>query len=518
MRKFVTTGLCVPSKHYMADTSEKITKIRQMIDEGLYFTINRGRQYGKTTTLLLLERSLKDDYTVISICFQGQGDSAFASPKAFCQMLLVQIDESLKTTYNLNTTSWLDESIDSFQKLGLHIKKMCRYKKFVLFIDEVDKTSTNQTFLDFLGMLREKFLFAQSGKDFTFHSVVLAGVHDIKNIKQKLIREGKHELKLGEGSFNSPWNIAVNFTVDMSLNPKEIASMLSEYENDHKTGMDIAVISQEIHNFTSGYPFLVSRICQIIEDGLSRNWTTDGVQAAVKRIINEKNTLFDDMFKNMDNNPSLYELLYDIVIKGDRRAFSYGNAAIDLGATYCIVQNSENGVAVSNKIFELVICNKFVADDEMRHKQITGVLREDVIHDGKFDMALCIKKFAQHYYEMFADRDFEFYERHGRLLFLAYLQPLINGNGFYHIEPETRNTRRMDIVVDYGKQQFIVELKLWKGDMKHDAAYEQLLAYMNSKNLSEGYLLTFDFRLDENKERKSEWVDVAGKRIYDVVV
>ena len=54
MRKFNITGVCIPALHYMVDTSAKIAQIGQMIDDGLYFIINRARQFGKTTTLYLL--------------------------------------------------------------------------------------------------------------------------------------------------------------------------------------------------------------------------------------------------------------------------------------------------------------------------------------------------------------------------------------------------------------------------------------------------------------------------------
>ena len=46
-------------------------------------------------------------------------------------------------------------------------------------IDEVDKSSDNQIFLSFLGLLREKYLRWQQGKDETFQSVILAGVYDV---------------------------------------------------------------------------------------------------------------------------------------------------------------------------------------------------------------------------------------------------------------------------------------------------------------------------------------------------
>jgi len=140
------------------------------------------------------------------------------------------------------------------------------------------------------------------------------------------------------------------------------------------------------------------------------------------------------------------------------------------------------------------------------------VIKEDVVTGDNFNMALCLEKFSDHFYELFNNNDSNFLESHGRILFISYLKPLINGHGFYHIEPQTRNIRRMDLVVDYGKQQFVVEMKLWHGDKKHEDAYSQLWDYLDSKGMDEGYLLTFDFR--EGKERKAEWVEFNGKRKF----
>jgi hypothetical protein len=39
----------------------------------------------------------------------------------------------------------------------------------------------------------------------------------------------------------------------------------------------------------------------------------------------------------------------------------------------------------------------------------------------------------------------------------------------------------MDIIVDYGREQFIIELKIWHGDTEHKAAYDQLAGYLRSK-------------------------------------
>lgn len=42
----------------MADVSRKFDYIVGMVEEGLYFTINRPRQYGKTTTMFRLMHAL----------------------------------------------------------------------------------------------------------------------------------------------------------------------------------------------------------------------------------------------------------------------------------------------------------------------------------------------------------------------------------------------------------------------------------------------------------------------------
>lgn len=333
-----------------------------------------------------------------------------------------------------------------------------------------------------------------------------------------MVKKGLILLGENESSHNSPWNIAADFEVDMSFSPVDIATMLKAYQDDHHIGMDLTQIVEEIYSYTSGYPFMVSRICQHIENKLHRDWTQSGVQAAVKILLEEKNTLFDDMSKNLENNESLREFVRSILIGSEAKKFSTDDVCVDFGVVFGYFKNVDSQVAIANKIFEIRMTNYFILRDGRTQKQITGVLKEDIIIGGKFNMALCIEKFAKHYYASFADRDLEFYERHGRLLFLAYLQPLINDTGFYHIESETRNSRRMDIVVDYGTDQFIVELKLWSGNVMHDKAYEQLLGYMDSKGATEGYLLTFDFRLGMNKKIKAEWVVINGKRIFDVVV
>lgn len=53
--------------------------------------------------------------------------------------------------------------------------------------------------------------------------------------------------------------------------------MLTEYEADYHTGMDIQDVAEEIYAYTSGYPVLVSMICKRIDEKIMGN---DGFEDA----------------------------------------------------------------------------------------------------------------------------------------------------------------------------------------------------------------------------------------------
>ncbi|MCL2816297.1 MAG: AAA-like domain-containing protein [Oscillospiraceae bacterium] len=522
MKRFNVTGICVPGKDYMVDISGKIAQIKKLVDDGSYFTINRARQYGKTTTLYELRKRLANEYLAVKISFEGLGDESFESAEKFCPMFVTQIVRALKSPSVDVEQEYIEKwnrYVDNFDFLSEHIAEMCHDKKVVLMIDEVDRTSNNRVFLQFLSMLRKKYLACNVGDDYTFHSVILVGVYDVKNIKLKMINEGLYTPSGTENKiYNSPWNIAVSFKVDMSFCPEEIATMLGDYESDYNTGMDIAVISKEIHSYTSGYPFLVSRVCQCIDEELDKIWTIEGVKKAVDILLKEKNMLFDDLSKNIETYADLKKILYELLFLGQEKVFNINNPTINLGHMFGYLANENNKIKVSNSIFEIMIYNYFISEDEVSGEtRIRIPPKSEIAENGRFNMELCLQKFAQRYAEMYKLRDAEFLERHGGLLFMTYLKPLINGHGFCHIESQT-NDFKIDIIVDYDAEQFIIELKIWHGQKLHEAAYKQLANYLKLKNADTGYLLSFDFRRESNKDKKTEWIDFDGKKIFDVIV
>lgn len=59
---FNVTADCRPEEHYMVNLDKRLAQIKELVDRGAYFTINRARQYGKTTTLNALCQYLKQEY------------------------------------------------------------------------------------------------------------------------------------------------------------------------------------------------------------------------------------------------------------------------------------------------------------------------------------------------------------------------------------------------------------------------------------------------------------------------
>jgi len=174
MRKFNVTGICVPNMHYMVDISEKIEKIFALVEDSNYFTFNRGRQYGKTTTLGRLKKRIAEesDYICVSISFQYSTEKIISDEEGFCQWLLRKIHRALLLEHKEEAKLWLEESITDFEKLDHFITERCKNKKIVLIVDDSDRVINNYLFVRLLDVLKSKYLKKSALKYYTFQSVI----------------------------------------------------------------------------------------------------------------------------------------------------------------------------------------------------------------------------------------------------------------------------------------------------------------------------------------------------------
>lgn len=388
----------------------------------------------------------------------------------------------------------------------------------VLLIDEVDQAGNHKAFIEFLGLLRDKFLNREERP--AFWSVILAGVYDIKNLKLKIRLEERHQ-------YNSPWNIAAEFDVDMAFSSADITGMLAEYETDYNTGMDITELSKLLYAYTSGYPFLVSRLCRIIDEKIagtnhfpdkSAAWTRAGFLEAVKEILSEPNTLFDDMRKKLADYPNIKTVLYQILYNGKRFAYNVDDPEIDLATMFGYIRNDHGKVAVTNRIFETRLYNFFIAEEQLQSSIYTEGSKDQnqFTENGRLDMKKILERFIIHFTDLYGSNDDKFVEKEGRKFFLLYLKPIINGAGNYYVEAQTRDEGRTDVVVDYLGEQYVVELKIWRGNAYHERGEQQLADYLDAFHLKKGYMLSFNF--NKKKEIGVKEIIVGDRVLIEAVV
>lgn len=518
-KRFNITGSCFPEQHYMVDISERLAEIKKMIDSGDYFVINRGRQYGKTTTLAALNGYLSKEYYVVSMDFQRQMSAAkfkdeYTFSVAFAKAFISSLKRNDCSENALDAADVLSRSMNKdydLVELFINLSEFCGSveKPVVLLIDEVDQSSNNQVFLDFLSQLRGYYLdrFASA----TFKSVILAGVYDIRNLKLKIRDDSQHQ-------HNSPWNIAVEFNIDMNLTADGIAGMLTEYENDHNTGMDADKIAQLIYDYTSGYPVLVSNICKLIDEEI-HEWTGDGVIKAVSRIQTMNTPLFDSLINKLEDYPDTKKNLYQVLTNGDKISYNPDNEPIKLLLMFGFVKIVDNSVVIANRIFETRLYNDMLTSEEIKSTPISkagSYDKPEFVKENILDVELILTKFIEHFHEIYGDKPDKFIEEDGRKCFLIYLRPIINGIGNYYVEAHTRDNRRMDIVIDYFGKRYIIELKIWHGKKYNDDGEKQLSDYLDSYNLKRGYMLTFSF--NSSKESGVKTVRYGDKTLIEAVV
>ena len=518
----------------MVDIKNRLIEIKKMVDMGNYFTINRARQYGKTTILKALCRFLEKEYLVISMDFQKEmSDAKFRSENAFsvafANAFLWEIRD-LKSTLSDQVQAAIEdlsvvvrnnkEELELVELFRL-LSTICQYSKkpIVLMIDEVDSATNNQVFLDFLAQLRGYYIDRDESP--TFQSVILAGVYDVKNIKRKIRPEDDHKM-------NSPWNIAVDFTIDMSFSAKEIAGMLQEYENDYHTGMNIEEMAELLSDYTSGYPYLVSRLCKLMDERIvgeksfpDKNsvWTKAGFLAALRLLLKEQNSLFESLIGKLNDFPELNGIISRLLFQGQSIAYNPDDPAVQTAQMFGFVKVVDSNVVIANRVFETRLYNNYLLKYDAQNSDIYfagSSQKNQFVVDGHLNMRKVLEKFVETFDYLYGDQEEVFLEETGRKYFMLFLRPIINGTGNCYVEAETRNRERMDIVIDYNGEQHICELKIWRGNAYKERGEEQLSDYHDYYHLKKGYMLSFNF--NKKKEIGVKDIVFGDKLLVEAVV
>lgn len=235
--------------------------------------------------------------------------------------------------------------------------------------------------------------------------------------------------------------------------------------------------------------------------------------------MSEKNTLFESMMGKLIEYPELQQILYSMLFAGEVIAYNVLDQAVNDAVMFGFVKKQDGNIVVSNRIFEMLLYNYFLTSLEAQNTLIFKAASNNkfqFIRGHHLDMDLVMKKFVEHFDSIYGDQKKEFDEEEGRRRFLLYIRPIINGTGNYYIEPETRNSRRMDVVIDYLGERFVIELKIWRGSSYNERGEKQLSDYLDYYNLKKGYMLSYNF--NKNKKIGVKEIHIGDRTLVEAVV
>jgi hypothetical protein len=516
MRYFNTAGPCNPVDHYMLSPERRLPSVRELIDRKLYYILHAPRQSGKTTLVEALAKSLTEEGRFVALhatCETGQmaGDDIERGVRAVLrgiEMKAVRLPEEIRPEP-------LDrfEAVEPESRLATYLSAWCQRsgRPVVLFLDEIDALHDG-TLLSVLRQLRANY----SDRPARFpQSVALIGLRDVRDYRVR-IREDKDSL-----GTSSPFNIKVESLTLRNFTADEVAELYEQHTAE--TGQLFTPEAKALaYELTRGQPWLVNALArqavEVLVPDSRQPVDAPQIDRAKEILIERRDTHLDSLIDRL-REPRVRRILEPILTGGllppdlldDDVQF-----VKDLG----LVASGPAGLEIANPIYREVIPRAltWVVQDTLPVPRAPFIAADGTL---RFDKILeDFRLFWCQHAEFFLARQ-PYSEAAAQLVFMAYLQRVVNGGGFIDRE-YAAGSGRIDLHLRWpaagGLERWAMELKVWR-DGRPDPLEEglgQLTAYLERLGLDHGTLILFDGRTQASPvpERCSRTeIEHAGRKI-----
>ena len=522
MRRFGTQGRVYPDRHYVVPRTEEIADFIERVKEGRYIVLFAPRQTGKTTFFRwALEALTTQDatYFPIQLDFQIVRNT---EPATFYERLYYMIQREIETVFQkrekipsaaftqfLKETQLTDEfsMIIFFQRLSNFLEN----KRVVIVIDEFD--GIPQTVVSgFLYALRHIYL---SDEPRCPHSVGIVGVKSINQLH--------YDRSVSPFNIQDEFNLS-NFTIE------QVRELIGQYTDEVDQAITPDVI-EAIHKQTSGQPVLVNRFAQILTEEMeipkTETITINHFTAAHARLLKEDNVNIRHLTTNIRRDQRFEGVLMQIMGLDEGVDFNFDDDIISELATYGVIKRGTDGMCeILNPIYLYRIMRTFkplvngleqeyfpadTGDPYLDYLTSTGLIELEGLLDNFQDFI------TRAGFRILQVPDTP-QESVGRHLLLAYLDEFVRRiGGVMHIEVQTRRGR-MDILISYNQQKYIIETKVWRGDSRYQAGKKQLATYLKLEGAPDGYYVVFDHRQTPVSRVETEIIDGVSIRSYIIPV
>ena len=524
MRTFGTQGAVQPDRHYVVPRTEEVKDFINRVKDGRYIVLFAPRQTGKTTFFRLALATLAAEaptYFPIQLSFDIYKN--FSVPD-FYELLYKRIRKHIENVFQkrghvlsgaliqlLDNTQFSHHGsmLEFFEDFASLLAVEYGEQKVVFIIDEFDGIPPAAV-SDFLHTLHHIYHFEAER---CLHSVGIVGV---KNITQ-----------LNYDRSISPFNIQDEFHLP-NFTVEQVHDLFGQYTDE--VGQPIASEAIEsIHRQTAGQPFLVNRFGQILATELDIPKTEPITMAhfaqALTQLLEEDNTNLSHLTTNIQKNRRFETLLMKITSYDKGVPFLLRDDIISELAIYGVIAKDAEGMCeIVNPIYQHCIMQTFQPlinglECDYFPENTSRDFSEYLTSDGQIEMGLLIENFkdfisrAGYKILQVPETPQEFV---GQYLLSAYLDQFVRTVGGTMFLEVPTGRGRLDLIILYNQQKYIVETKVWEGVRRYAAGKQQLAAYLKSEGAEEGYYIVFDHR--QNPEPIVETETVSGLTLQSYVI
>lgn len=513
-RKFCIAGPVDPERHYFIPRRLDWDQLDALIQDREYFVLHAPRQSGKTTAIEEYIHHLNGKGPIHALYINIESAQAAREDiKTALIAILAELKSSLQNQLKeeVLTLQYIDDILNKPQLMTL--TSLADVLEFwtkaspnpkILFIDEIDAL-IGDSLLSVLRQIRRGFTKRPHGFP---QSICLIGLRDVRDYRVWSKEMGQNV------STSSPFNVKAislslaNFTLDQVK-----ALSLQHSEETGQPFTDDAVVY--VYELTQGQPWLVNALfnqaCFVDVIDRSIPITMGIIEKAKNALIARRDTHIDSLVDKL-YEPRVRNVI-DAIINGSviKPKFTDDDIqyAIDLG----LVSSKAANLQIANPIYQEIIPAVLAWKFQM---SIVEESKTFLKSDGSLDMNNLLDAFTQFFRENSQGwlEDFQYKESAPHILMLAFLQRVINGGGYIHRE-YALGTKRVDLLVRWKTQIFVIELKIKYGDETLKKGLEQTAQYMDTAGASEGFLIIFDRNPAKSWEEKisKETILVGSKPI-----
>ncbi len=512
MKKFFNcSGACIPEEHYMVDVRPQFQRLQTLVDEKRYFIMHAPRQTGKTTLIMQFVKHLNAQNQYIALYVNIESGQALRNQVERVNNLVISAMEiaaqiSLAPAYHPSEACFAIRSMD--QGVATFLTKWCLElpKPLVLFVDEIDAL-IGDSLISVLRQFRQGY--GNRPQSFP-HALCLIGLRDIRDYR--IYSDASQRYVVGGSAFNiKEESIRVeDFTWE------QFQSLYQQHTGATGQAFSLEAL-QHVYNQTQGQPWLVNALGRELCFGAhaiphDQTITTLHSNEAIERLILRRDVHLDQLADKL-TEPRVARIMEGMLIGTDTDTagnvpFEDQQYLIDLG----LVRKGPQGWEIANPIYREIIPRELTA---VRQENLGQNPAWYVLETGKLDIHKVIERYIEFYKEhseLVTQRK-TYTEAAHHLLFLSWLQRIVNGGGYIRRE-YAAGLGRMDLCIEFAGERFAFELKLNKRRVLEEGR-TQLTKYLHRLNLSSGWLLIFSRGevTDWGQVGRREHFTEAGKQI-----